>query len=73
MKIVNLEEVIKKDDLYHCGSLNLKKFLESNGLSPIDSYTKKDTKKKIFLFIKCYELSTLLAMWSENKRKKGGD
>ena len=73
MKIVNLEEVIPKEDRYHCGSINLKNFLESNGLSPIDTYIKKGTKKTIFVFIKCYELSTLLAMWSENKRKRGGD
>ncbi len=72
MKMVNLTEVVNKDGLFYCGSLNLKQFLEYNGLSPIDSYTKKNTKKTIFIFMKCYELSTLLAIWSENKRKGGG-
>jgi hypothetical protein len=73
MKIVNLQEVIPKDDLFYCGSLNLKNFFEQNGLVAISSYTKKSNKKDIFIYIKSDELKNLLSIWSKNRTLKGGE
>jgi len=73
MKINNIDEIIKKDDLYYCGSLNLKKFFENNGLVHISSYTKNKTKKNIYIYIKSKELENLLTIWSKNKGKRGDD
>jgi hypothetical protein len=73
MKIVNLQEVIQKDDLFYCGSLNLKKFFEQNGLVYISSYTKKNINKDIFIYVKSEELKNLLSIWSKNKTLKGGE
>lgn len=66
MKIVNIEEILEKEDLYYCGSPPLKRFLEDNGIIHVNSYTKKNGKD-IYLFIKNDELSKLLTTWSNNR------
>lgn len=71
MKIINIEESTKKEELYYCGSLNLKKFLEKNGLIHISSYTKNKTHKNIYIYIKSKKLEELLTVWSNNKGKGG--
>lgn len=73
MKIVNIEEVVKKEDLFHCGSPNLQKFLEKNGLDYISSYKLNRNKKVIWLYLKCDKLSELLLKWTNNKKVKGGE
>lgn len=74
MKIVNIEQIVKKDELFHCGSPNLQKFLEQNGLDYVSSYELNKNKKTIWLYIKCDELSELLTTWTNNKNTmKGGE
>lgn len=73
MKIVNIEEVVKEEDLFHCGSPNLQKFLEKNGLDYISSYKLNRNKKVIWLYLKCDKLSELLSKWTNNKKAKGGE
>ena len=71
MKIVNIEEIVKKDELYSCGSPNLNKFLQENGLSYVSSYTRKKNKRVVWLYIKGSKLSELLTIWTNNKTKGG--
>lgn len=73
MLINNFETAIDKDDLFYCGSLNLKKFFEQNGLVYISSYTKKSTNKNIYIYVKSDKLKELLVAWTENGRKRGGE
>lgn len=73
MKIINFEEIVEKDDLYFCGSPNLKKFLEGNGIVSISSYTKKNTNKDIFIYIKSNKVKELLTIWSHNKKERSED
>jgi hypothetical protein len=73
MKVVNIQEIINKDELFHCGSPNLNKFLQKNGLDYISSYILNRNKKEIWLYLKSDKLSELLTIWSENKKVKGGE
>jgi hypothetical protein len=73
MKIVNIQEIVDKDTIYHCGSPNLNNFLIENGLDYISSYTLNRNKKEIWLYIKSDRLSELLTIWSKNKSLKGGE
>lgn len=68
LKIINIKEIISEDDLYNCGSPNLRKFLEENGLDYISDYKLKRNNKTIWQFLKCDELSKLLTIWSNNKK-----
>lgn len=71
MKIDNINEMkdIKK---YTCGSPNLRKFLENNGLKPVHSYKlNRDGKSRtMWVFIMTPELSALLTQWTNNKPTK---
>jgi hypothetical protein len=77
MKIVNIQEIIKTEDLFHCGSPNLNRFLQNNELDYVSSYIASKNKKTIWLYLKCDRLSELLTIWSNNGNKnkslKGGE
>jgi len=55
---------------YHCASPPLKNFLISHNICPIYSYVHKVSKKNIWVFIMCKDLSFLLNQWSNNKPVK---
>lgn len=69
MKIENFKKV--KTDKYQCGSPNLCKFLEDNGIKYSDMYVHKNSRT-IWVFAMSEKLSGLLKQWSENKISKGG-
>jgi hypothetical protein len=76
MFIINTPELQNKNiiETYSCGSPNLKDFLENNGVFSIHSYKHIKTKRNIWIFIECDELSALLSEWTKNKPiKKGGE
>lgn len=67
MFIDNMNKLdIKK---YICGSPNLCKFLEQNGLKPSYSYKlgKERQNRTMWVFVMTPELSALLTQWSNNK------
>lgn len=68
MFIDNMEKMenVKK---YVCGSPNLCKFLEQNGLKHVYSYklSKERKNRTMWVFIMTPELSELLTQWSNNK------
>lgn len=68
MFIENINELegVKK---YICGSPNLCKFLEQNGLKYVYSYqlSKARNNRTMWVFIMTPELSELLTQWSQNK------
>lgn len=70
MFIDNVEDLnnVKK---YTCGSPNLCKFLENNGLKPVYHYQlgKEKRNRTMWVFIMTPELSELLTQWSNNKPK----
>ncbi len=70
MFIDNMQDLkdIKK---YTCGSPNLCKFLENNGLSPVYHYKlgKERRGRTMWVFIMTPELSELLTKWTNNKPK----
>ena len=68
MFIENFEE-IKDVKKYTCGSPNLCKFLEKNGLKPVYSYklNKERNNRTMWVFVLTNKLSELLTQWSNNK------
>ena len=68
MFVENIQD-LKDVKKYTCGSPNLCRFLEQNGLSPVDSYKLNKEKKNrtMWVFIMTDELSKLLTQWSNNK------
>ena len=70
MMIENIND-LKDVKKYTCGSPNLCKFLEKNGLTPCYSYQLKKEKnnRTMWVFILTDELSGLLTEWSNNKPK----
>lgn len=68
MFIENLNE-LKGVEKYICGSPNLCKFLEMNGLKYVYSYQlgKEKNNRTMWVFIMTPELSQLLTQWSKNK------
>lgn len=54
---------------YICGSPNLCKFLEQNGIKHVYSYqlSKERNGRTMWVFIMTPELSELLTQWSNNK------
>jgi hypothetical protein len=75
MLIVNTPELEANNVIktYSCGSPNLKDFLIKNGVFPIYQYKHVHTKRFIWVFIECEDLSVLLSQWTKNKPKKGGE
>ncbi len=68
MFIDNIQDM-KNVKKYTCGSPNLCKFLEKNGLKAVYSYKLNKEKKNrtMWVFIMTDELSKLLTQWSNNK------
>ncbi len=68
MFIDNMED-LKNVKKYTCGSPNLCKFLEQNGLKYVYSYqlNKERKNRTMWVFIMTPELSELLTQWSNNK------
>ena len=68
MFVENIQD-LKDVKKYTCGSPNLCKFLEQNGLSPVYSYKLNKEKKNrtMWVFIMTDELSKLLTQSSNNK------
>ena len=68
MKIENINDLdnVKK---YICGSPNLCKFIEQNGIKHVYSYqlSKERNNRTMWVFIMTEELSKLLTQWSNNK------
>lgn len=71
MFIDNIEE-LKNVKKYICGSPNLCKFLEKNGIKFVSSYklNKEGNNRTMWVFIITPELSKLLTQWSNNKPSK---
>lgn len=69
--IIENTEDLKNVKKYTCGSPNLYKFLEKNGLKPCYSYQlkKENNNRTMWVFILTDELSRLLTQWSNNKPK----
>lgn len=69
MFIRNTPELIESNNIktYACGSPNLKQFLENNGIMPIYRYIHNLSKRTVWIFVECDELSRLLTIWTENK------
>lgn len=70
MKIENIEE-LKNVKKYICGSPNLCKFIEQNGITPIYFYqlSKERNNRTMWVFVMTEELSKLLTQWTNNKPK----
>lgn len=70
MFIDNTDE-LKNVKKYICGSPNLCKFIEQNGIKSIYSYKlgKERQNRTMWVFIMTPELSALLTQWSNNKPK----
>lgn len=70
MKIENINDLdnVKK---YICGSPNLCKFIEQNGIEHVYSYqlSKERNNRTMWVFIMTEELSKLLTQWTNNKPK----
>ena len=70
MKIENINDSdnVKK---YICGSPNLCKFIEQNGIKHVYSYqlSKERNNRTMWVFIMTEELSKLLTQWTNNKPK----
>ena len=70
MKIENINDLdnVKK---YICGSPNLCKFIEQNGIKHVYSYqlSKERNNRTMWVFIMTEELSKLLTQWTNNKPK----
>ena len=68
MVIDNIKD-LKNVKKYTCGSPNLCKFLEQNGLKYVYSYqlNKERRNRTMWVFIMKPELSALLTQWSNNK------
>ena len=68
MFIDNMED-LKNVKKYTCGSPNLCKFLEQNGLKYVYSYqlNKERKNRTMWVFVMTPELSALLTEWSNNK------
>jgi len=76
MFIRNTPELEKNNIIktYSCGSPNLKDFLIENEILPIYVYKHIHTKRFVWVFIECDDLSVLLKQWTSNKPiKNGGD
>lgn len=76
MFIRNISDLLDNNTVktYSCGSPNLKDFLIKNGICPIYTYKHINTKRYVWIFIECDELSLLLKEWTKNKPKiKGGE
>lgn len=56
---------------YICGSPNLCKFIEQNGIKPVYSYqlSKERNNRTMWVFIMNDELSKLLTQWTNNRPK----
>jgi len=76
MFIKNIEDIIPTIETYKCFSPNQAEFLKNNGIDPIYRYiynnNTNQTKKYVWVFIMCYDLSKLLTKWTTNKPKRGG-
>lgn len=72
MKIINIDEISKDIELYHCGSQRLCHAITTQlGQVSINTYTHKNGKI-INVFVMTKELSDFLKKWSEsNPNKKG--
>ena len=70
MFIDNMQD-LKDVKKYTCGSPNLCKFLENNGLSLVYHYKlgKERRGRTMWVFITTPELSELLTKWTNNKPK----
>lgn len=66
---IDNEKELKDVKKYTCGSPNLRKFLEQNGLAPVYFYqlNKERKNRTMWVFIMTDELSKLLTQWSNNK------
>lgn len=66
---IDNEKELKNVKKYTCGSPNLCKFLEKNGLKYIHSYklSKEKKNRTMWVFVMTDELSKLLTQWSNNK------
>jgi len=73
--IRNIEEISPPVKTYSCGSPPLKDFLEKNGIVPIYKYTHNISKRTIWIFVECDDLSKCLTMWSNNRpmKEEGGE
>jgi hypothetical protein len=71
VKQVVIDNMMELKDVkkYICGSPNLCKFLEQNGLKPSYSYklSKERNNRTMWVFIMTPELSKLLTQWTNNK------
>lgn len=70
MFIVNNKE-LKDVKKYICGSPNLCRFIEENGIKSVYSYKLGEERQNrtMWVFIMTPELSKLLTEWSNNKPK----
>ena len=64
--IDNIQD-LKNVKKYTCGSPNLCKFLEKNGMKAVYSYKLERNNRTMWVFIMTDELSKLLTQWSNNK------
>ena len=70
MTIENINE-LDNVQKYICGSPNLCKFIEQNGIQPIYSYQlgKERNNRTMWVFLMTEDLSKLLTQWTNNKPK----
>ncbi len=66
MVIDNIQD-LKNVKKYTCGSPNLCRFLEKNGMKAVYSYKLERNNRTMWVFIMTDELSKLLTQWSSNK------
>jgi len=70
MFIYNTPELAETIKTYSCVSPPLKDFLVSHNFIPIYRYIHNISKKNVWIFVMCDELSVLLTEWSNNRPRK---
>ncbi|MFO7637535.1 MAG: DUF5659 domain-containing protein [Clostridia bacterium] len=57
----------RRDNTFHCYSVKLHAFLQSNGLEPVSEKRHQKTHKIAFIYEKTKKLDQLLTQWTNNK------
>jgi len=71
MKINKIENIVAKEDLFFCYSMNLNKVLQlDKHIIPCNCGINKTNSKMFFVFIRNESLSLALAEWTERKKSE---